>query len=118
MTYECKSGSQEGEPRSCLAMIQNEKAYTHHTLCRVSLPVGKIFRPAPHPFGLRVDNRLSAFLQAREQVLIRLRTSFKERPKVLDEMEPALPELLLRIGQRRQSSAEAKLRKASTDGTK
>src|SRR3989442_1805680 len=51
--------------------------------------------PAPHPFGLRVDNRLSTFLQAREQMLISLRASFNERPKVLDEMEAALPELLL-----------------------
>ncbi len=49
----------------------------------------------PHPFGLCVDNRLPAFLQVREQVLISLGASFKERPKMLDEMKPALPEVLL-----------------------
>ena len=39
-------------------------------LGKFRLPVGKIFRPEPYPFGLRVDHRLSAFSQVREQVLI------------------------------------------------
>jgi len=64
-------------------------------LAKFPLPVGKICRPAPHPFGLRVDYRLPTFLQTREQVLICLGASFKERSRVLDEMEPALPEVLL-----------------------
>src|SRR5260370_21429725 len=62
---------------------------------KVPLPVGKIVRSAPHPFGLRVDHCLSAFPKSVEQVLIRLGASFKEWPKLLDEMEPALPEALL-----------------------
>lgn len=65
----------------------------HHM--RLPLPVGKIFRPAPHPCSLRVDNGLSAFPKGVEQVLIGLGAGFKERPKVLHEMEPALPEVLL-----------------------
>src|SRR5438309_884695 len=59
------------------------------------LPDGKIFRPAPHPFGLCVDNCLSAFPKRVEQVLISLGARFKQWPKVLDEMEPVLPEVLL-----------------------
>ena len=62
---------------------------------KLPLPAGKIFRPIPHPFGLRVDHCLSAFPKSVEQVLISLRAGFKERPKVLDEMESALPEVLL-----------------------
>src|SRR5438067_7515591 len=69
------------------------KYMIHHA--KLPLPIGKIFRPELHPFGLRVDNRLSAFSQAREQVLIGLRAGFEEWPKLLDEIKPALPEKLL-----------------------
>ncbi len=62
---------------------------------KLPLPAGKIFRPTPHPFGLRVDNCLSAFPNSVEQVLISLGVSFEERPELLNELEPALPEVLL-----------------------
>ena len=64
-------------------------------LAKFPLPVGKIFRPAPHPFGVRVENCLSAFPKSVEQVLISLGARCKQWPKVLDEMEPVLPEVLL-----------------------
>jgi len=67
--------------------------WSSYLFCR--LEEIRLRRPEPHPFALRVDNCLSAFLQAREQVLINLGTNFKVLPKVLDKMESALPEVLL-----------------------
>src|SRR5258708_18786629 len=66
-------------------------------LYRSPLAINHICRPTPHPFGLCVDNCLSAFPESVEQVLISLGTGFKEWSKVLDEIEPALPEVLLSL---------------------
>jgi hypothetical protein len=44
---------------------------------------------------LRAQQRLPVFPQGNEHLLFSLGASFKERPKVLDEMEPTLLEVLL-----------------------